>query len=179
MATSLLTITFLVGLSLIVVSVLGGGIEVKELRIPTLPPIPRIATFVLGSSLVVMCIVNPRLFPDDAKDDSRRKVDVETASTDACSKSTTWLGQAIRDNIITVQQVKMVLRHVGKYSGEIDDKTDCQYKRAVVEFQASQNLDPDSYVGPVTYHKLREAWPEFFIEAKPAQDQLPKKLGAN
>jgi hypothetical protein len=74
-ATSLLTITFLVGLGLIVVSVLGGGIEieVKELKIPTLGIIPRIGTFVLGSSLVILCIVGPSFFPDDPKNDHKKR----------------------------------------------------------------------------------------------------------
>jgi len=34
---SILTLTFLVGLALIVVAIVGGGIEIKEVKIPTLP----------------------------------------------------------------------------------------------------------------------------------------------
>jgi Putative peptidoglycan binding domain len=179
MATSLLTITFVVGLALVVIAVLGGGIEVKELKVPQLGLVPRIATFLLGCGLIVLCMINPQMFPDkqNANPVGENKVADKTndlRNTDVCSQNTDWLGQAIRDHLITIQQVKLVLRHLGRYAGEIDDKTDCQYKRAVVEFQLSQSLDPDSYVGPATYRKLREAWPDFFNEGKtPASLVIP------
>jgi hypothetical protein len=58
---TILTITFLVGLALIVVAVLGGGIEVKEVRIPKLTPIPRVMSFGVGCLLVLVCTLTPGL----------------------------------------------------------------------------------------------------------------------
>jgi hypothetical protein len=47
-------ITFLVGLSLIVVAILGGGVEVKEVKIPPLGILPRLLSFLLGSALLAV-----------------------------------------------------------------------------------------------------------------------------
>lgn len=58
---SIPVIAFSAGLFLIVMSVLGGGIEVKEIRIPNLGLMPRIVTFFLGSGLIGICILWPEL----------------------------------------------------------------------------------------------------------------------
>jgi hypothetical protein len=54
-------ITFSTGLFLIIVSVLGGGLQVKEITIPNLGVVPRILTFVLGAALVGICVLDPNL----------------------------------------------------------------------------------------------------------------------
>ena len=58
---SILFITFAIGLFLVVVSIVGGGVEVKEIKIPNLGLIPRVLTFVLGSGLIAVALVRPDL----------------------------------------------------------------------------------------------------------------------
>lgn len=53
---SIIYITFMVGLALIVVAVIGGGLEIKEFKIPPLPLIPRALSFLLGSILIAVCL---------------------------------------------------------------------------------------------------------------------------
>lgn len=62
---TILQITFIVGLFLIIVGVFGGGIEVKEIRIPSLAPMSRIFSFVIGIAFVVLCIAFPGMFPPE------------------------------------------------------------------------------------------------------------------
>lgn len=45
-------LTFVAGLALIVVAVLGGGLEIKEVRIPVLPTVPRALSFTVGCVLL-------------------------------------------------------------------------------------------------------------------------------
>jgi hypothetical protein len=52
----ILSLTFLISLGLIVVSLLGGGFEVKTVKIPVLGTFPRVATFVTGLVLFVFCL---------------------------------------------------------------------------------------------------------------------------
>jgi hypothetical protein len=59
MMPSIIALTFLVGLALIVIAVLGGGIEIKEVKIPTLPTIPRAASFAVGCVLIALCFFDP------------------------------------------------------------------------------------------------------------------------
>jgi hypothetical protein len=58
---SIPVIAFSAGLLLIVISVFGGGIEVKEVKIPNLGMVPRILTFLLGSSLLAVCVLKQDL----------------------------------------------------------------------------------------------------------------------
>ena len=58
-------IAFSVGLALVVISVLGGGLEVKEIKIPNLGLVPRVLSFLLGSVLIVICLAKPGLLSDD------------------------------------------------------------------------------------------------------------------
>jgi hypothetical protein len=53
---------FLIGLALIFISIVGGGIEVKEIRIPTLPKLPRAFSLLLGLGLVLVSY-KPTLLP--------------------------------------------------------------------------------------------------------------------
>jgi hypothetical protein len=62
MPTSIVSITFFVGLALVVIALLGGGIEVKEIKIPTLPIIPRVLSFFTGCALLAVLFLRPDLF---------------------------------------------------------------------------------------------------------------------
>jgi hypothetical protein len=57
------SITFLVGLGLIVIAVLGGGIEVKEIKIPALGIFPRVVSFATGTIILALCIFWPSIIP--------------------------------------------------------------------------------------------------------------------
>lgn len=59
---TILQITFIVGLFLIIVAIFGGGIEVKEIKIPSLAPMSRILSFVIGIVFIGLCIAFPGLF---------------------------------------------------------------------------------------------------------------------
>lgn len=59
---SIISLTFLVGLALIVIAVLGGGLEIKEVKIPTLPAVPRAVTFAVGCILIALCFFDSDRF---------------------------------------------------------------------------------------------------------------------
>jgi NMT1/THI5 like len=61
MEISIWKITFLVGLLLIVIGLIGGGFEVERIRIPRLPPVPRILSFAIGFGLMGLCLLWPNL----------------------------------------------------------------------------------------------------------------------
>lgn len=63
MLFSIVSITFLVGLALIVIAILGGGIEVKEIKIPALGLFPRVLSFSTGIAILALCIFWPTIFP--------------------------------------------------------------------------------------------------------------------
>lgn len=56
-------VVFLLGLVLIVVAVIGGGLEIKEIKIPTLSPISRALSALFGCILVAMGFF-PTVLPD-------------------------------------------------------------------------------------------------------------------
>jgi hypothetical protein len=147
----------LAGFVFIFVGLIGGGLEVKEVRIPQLPLIPRAGCFVVGCALIALALLKPDIF----------NAPTEVLSASTCGdKAIKDLGTDITTHVTTVDEVKRVLQHVGMYNGEIDNKPDCAYFKAVAEFQHSQGIDADGLVGPVTYKKLREAFPELFSRAK-------------
>jgi hypothetical protein len=47
---------FLAGVGLIIISLLGGGIEIKEIKIPNLGIVPRFLSFILGSTFTLLGI---------------------------------------------------------------------------------------------------------------------------
>jgi hypothetical protein len=59
-------IAFSVGLALIVISIIGGGLEVKEIKIPNLGLMPRVLSFLMGSVLIAVCLAHPGLLSGDA-----------------------------------------------------------------------------------------------------------------
>lgn len=168
--TSPQTMTILVGLALIVISILGEGIEVKEIKIPTLPALSRALGFFGGVVLLVLGLGFPRIFDSPSNAAASVTPTVSASSTVPVSnvvpaakeEKSKFLGAAIQNHLTTVHDVKRALRRLGKYSGPIDDETGDSYFQAVGEFQVSQNLEADGLVGPATYKKLRETWPELF-----------------
>jgi len=171
MSMSIMTLTFLVGLALIVVAIVGGGIEIKEVKIPPLPIVPRTLSFVVGCILLAVCVLYPQIFPDQ-ESSTVPKIAEKAPAPNVADKAPTalptapneqpWLGAAIKNHLITVRDVKVVLRHDGKYVGPIDDQPDDYFRQAVAAFQVSRNIKADGYVGPETYAKLIESWPEYF-----------------
>ena len=63
MSFSIVSITFLVGLALIVIGLLGGGIEVKEIKIPALGIFPRVVSFGTGIAILALCFFLRDIFP--------------------------------------------------------------------------------------------------------------------
>lgn len=59
MTWSIGTITFFVGLGLIILAVLGGGLEIKEVKIPSLGRFARAATFGIGVALLGLSLMEP------------------------------------------------------------------------------------------------------------------------
>ena len=64
MAYSIASITFLVGLALIVIALLGGGLEVKEIKLPVLGIFPRLLSFVMGTVLVSLALFGRDILPE-------------------------------------------------------------------------------------------------------------------
>jgi hypothetical protein len=57
---SISSITFCAGLALIIIAIIGGGIEVKEIKIPSLGLIPRILSFAGGIALLALGVLDPQ-----------------------------------------------------------------------------------------------------------------------
>lgn len=153
---AVISITFLIGIGLIVLAILGGGIEFKDTKIPKLPVVPRIMSSVAGCALLIMCDFFPQVFPNPEPKPSAVPTHVEDKD------KFRPLGASIQNGLITVRDVKTVLRRQGQYVGPLNDEVDDLYFQAVGDFQLSQKIDADGLVGPITYQKLREAWPEHF-----------------
>ncbi len=56
---SIPVLAFLVGLFFVGIAVVGGGIEIKDLKIPPLPIVPRLLSGLIGATLVGICIFKP------------------------------------------------------------------------------------------------------------------------
>jgi uncharacterized protein YecT (DUF1311 family) len=146
------SMTLIAGLALIVVGLIGGGIQIKELTIPPLPMIPRLASFLIGCILTALVFFDHDLFSSsqtDKRDD---------------------LGTAITNHLIDVRDVKKILKQLGMYHGPINNEPDPAYFIAVANFQQSRNIGPDGLVDGETYGKLREALPQ---QSTPAQTAGP------
>jgi hypothetical protein len=146
------SIMLIAGLVLIAVGLVGGGIEVKEVKIPPLPMVPRIASFGVGCILLGLVVFDPNIFsPVTTSADKPGKQDLCTAIT---------------NHLIEVSDVKRILQHLKMYQGPITNEATPGYFQVVAEFQHSRNIVQDGLVGGETLGKLREAWPEFFEKAK-------------
>jgi hypothetical protein len=62
MPISIVSIIIFVGLALIVIALLGGGIEVREIKIPALQIVPRVLSFFTGCALLALCLLRPDIF---------------------------------------------------------------------------------------------------------------------
>src|ERR1700751_2988274 len=131
MPLTITTVTFLAGLALIVVGIFGGGIEVKEIKIPTLPIVSRALSFAMGLGLIGLCIANnPQILSGQsgnagspsASQPSPPAVSVPAPSQSAAEdKSKLFLGAAIQNHLVSVHEVKSVLHHLNKYNGAMND----------------------------------------------------------
>jgi hypothetical protein len=68
-----------------------------------------------------------------------------------------YLGSAIRDHYLTIQQAKNALSHLKYYDGKVDEVANLKFRIAVMKFQQAQNLEADGFIGPQTVLKLWEA----------------------
>jgi hypothetical protein len=66
-----------------------------------------------------------------------------------------FAGAALRDQLISVEQTKAVLKGLNLYEGETSDSDDPLFRQALAKFQLKQGLCPDGLLGPAT---LRELW---------------------
>jgi hypothetical protein len=182
MPTSIPAIAFCAGLALIIVSLLGGGIEVKEVKVPPLPLFPRAATFVVGCVLVAAVLFDTALFAQyDVKSStgaaaSTTQTDKRTTEANSPTKPTSEkpivLGYAITNHFIEVQDVKRILRHANLFAGPLNGDPTSDYFQAVIDFQNSKHITVDGLVGGETLAKLKEAWPEYFEQSKVIDYQL-------
>jgi hypothetical protein len=91
---------------------------------------------------------------------------IKTASENPDEQLPIFLGAALRDRLITVQEAKGVLKFltygelkVPYYDGPVNDVADLAFRIAVMKFQRAENLEIDGYVGPKTLLALWEACP--------------------
>ena len=169
-------VTFFVGVFLVVAAIFGGGFQIKEVKIPKLSIVPRVMSIVVGLALIALVIWFPHSLPSsDVSPGAGKNIPAGSAESPKIppeaskllvntepTKCPSFRGRAIENGSITVRDVKRILGHVGNYKGGIDDDCGPSYSQAVMDFQFSQKIAPDGLVGPDTYAKLREAWPEFF-----------------
>jgi Putative peptidoglycan binding domain len=171
-------ITLAAGLLLIIVGLLGGGIEVKEVKIPPVPPIPRTASFIVGCVLAGLVLLFPALFGSTQTDVPGQKTtqtQTEVPGQKLPQGDKPELGSAITRHLVEVHDVKEVLQHLGMYPpGPTNNEPGDAYFQAVANFQRSRNLVQDGLVGGETFGKLRDAWPEHFgVGNTPTAPTLP------
>lgn len=56
-------VTFLIGAFLVTVGILGGGIEIKEVKIPKLPTVAKIMSTGVGLAFIVLALFFPQSLP--------------------------------------------------------------------------------------------------------------------
>ncbi|MBU4377391.1 MAG: peptidoglycan-binding protein [Candidatus Omnitrophica bacterium] len=55
----------------------------------------------------------------------------------------------------TIREIQIALKNANLYEGKIDGILGSKTKKAVVDFQAQNNLKPDGKVGPRTWEKMK------------------------
>jgi len=130
MLTSIASITLIAGLALVIVGLVGGGIEVKEVKVPQLPIIPRAASILVGVVLIGLVFFDPGLFGPPAP----------APSLDTKSTGRPELGTAITNHLIDVRDVKRVLQHLGMYVGPINNEPDDAYFQSAQTFSIREIL---------------------------------------
>jgi hypothetical protein len=154
------SITLLAGFGLIIVGLVGGGLEVKEVKIPSLSLLPRAASFLIGCALIGLVFLQPGLF--SSHDASSAEQPLSSAQNNQLSSNKRELGADI-PNLLQVSDVKKILKRLGYYDGKtLDNDPDDAYFQAVANFQRDKEIKQDGLVGPETYAKLREAAPWWF-----------------
>jgi hypothetical protein len=78
MSLTIQTLTFLLGCGLVVVAIFGGGLEIKEVKIPTLPVFPRALSATFGCVLVGLALFRPELL---ATQNPQQKAPVDAANS--------------------------------------------------------------------------------------------------
>ena len=73
---------------------------------------------------------------------------------------------------IPVRQGKMILSRIGTYQGAIDDDANDAYRKAVIDFQASQNMAADGMIGPQTFDRMKTEYTKVTGTWPPAE--IPK-----
>jgi hypothetical protein len=165
MLTSIASITLLAGIALVVVGLIGGGIEVKEIKIPTLPIVPRAGSFLIGCMMIGLVFLQPNLFSTlqpSVSNPPQPPINVPQLPNNAPQPPPKReLGSAI-PNLLEVRDVKRILQQLTYYSGPVNNEPDDVYFQAVVNFQHAKDIKQDGLVGAETYGKMREALPGFF-----------------
>jgi hypothetical protein len=140
------SIILVAGLIFILVGLLGGGIEIKELKIAQLSVFPRVACFLVGSVLTGWVLFEQHKSRSEQESKNDRYSD---------------LGVAITNHRTDVQKVKTDLKQLGMYVGPINSEPEVAYFLAVAKFQQSRNIDPAEgrlgLVDDVTFEHLRKA----------------------
>jgi len=180
-ALSPTVIVLIGGIIFLFIGVVGGGVQIEKIRLPVLPTVWRLASFLVGCVLIIAALIlpkpeTPKPLPNPLPATLATPLPPTPPNTQpATANRTTSRGIAIEKGIISVQEVKEILAHLGIYQGTINDKDDEAYYSAVTEFQASRNITKDGLVGFETLGELKKAWPERF-GLKQRQDQ-EKPLG--
>ena len=74
-----------------------------------------------------------------------------------------FAGAAIRDRLVSIGEIKRILKEHGEYSGNtFEDKDDGDYRLAIARFQAHHGLPADGLLGPDTLAKLIISYPKEF-----------------
>ena len=102
-------IAFAAGLALIALGLLGGGIEVKEIRIPQLPIVPRAACILFGCILLGSVLFDRKLF--DQLQEATATTTAPAPAPAPASAPKHELGAAINRHLIEVHDV--ILQRVG------------------------------------------------------------------
>jgi hypothetical protein len=76
--------------------------------------------------------------------------------------------------LIPVRQGKMILSRVGTYQGAIDDELNDAYRKAIIDFQTSQNMAADGLIGPQTFDRMKTEYTKATGTWPPADIPKPK-----
>ena len=70
-----------------------------------------------------------------------------------------FAGAAIRDKLISFSRLKLLLKNLGRYDGDMEDRNSPELRRAIAQFQFDNDLPPDGLVGPKTLQTLMKVSP--------------------
>jgi hypothetical protein len=87
MNLTVVSATFFVGLALIVIAIFGGGVEVKEIKIPSLGRFNRFLCFALGSALLGLCILKPELLAPVSSEASATQTSASREASKAANEN--------------------------------------------------------------------------------------------